>query len=334
MFNVQFTTVSPLCQIDTTGSENLITVKKLPYGIKNEDGTSLGAVKTPIYTGNGFRGMLRRICTEMLLEKYFIDGGEISAVNFHLMNAGGGNNFSRQKAEIEEKVRELNPVISVFGTSLAVRGKLVVPNFVPMEKDENGELALRYRTSEEGRPYSDVVARESFVKQDDLLTRKGNARFVPFDTVVDWEKLTTENTQARRGQSAEEKKSDAKVKKESIQHIQEREIVIPGIDFYSSIDWIMPLSDIERGMLLRAFERAAERRLGANSNLGLGRVAYHIDSNDDGETLIESVVDRAFNSKIEVRLNLSDSDAACVKAFDDWLEGLGAENMEIDAVME
>jgi CRISPR type IV-associated protein Csf2 len=334
MFEIKITTVSPLCQIDEGG--DVIKIKRMPV-IVNVDGNASKTLRTPVYTANGFRGMLRRVGYEIILEALFKKGYDHKVIggptNFHLHNAGGGNNFQGQSIAVEKKVRELSPLISVFGASLAVEGKLIVDNFIPKREIGNDEYDYCYGVvkdgEKEGSLYSNIYGVETIVKGDDLLSHKGNARFMTEAEIYAWELFASENKELRAQNT--DKSDKERVKKETIKHIQGKEFIIPGVDLYGAIDAKMPLTDLEKGMMIRILEKGSKRRLASSANAGHGKVEYNINFMDGCS--LTATIKQPYGLIVKTDLQLNEEGARCVKAFDDWLENITEENVQLDKVL-
>lgn len=334
MFEIKFTTATPLCQIDEGGE--VIKIKRMPV-IVSVDGNAPKTLRTPIYTANGFRGMIRRVGYELILEALFKKGSDHKAIggptNFHLHNAGGGNNFQGQPIAIENKVRELSPLVSVFGASLAVEGKLIVDNFIPKRETGTGDYDYCYGVvasgEREGSLYSNIVAERTFVKKDDMLDHTGNAQYMEEKEVSDWEVFASDN-QALRAQT-KDKSDKERVKKETIKHIQSQEYVIPGVEFYGSIEEKIPFTDLEKGMMIRILERASKKRLGAGANTGHGKVEYSI-SFMNGCSL-NTAVKQPNGITVTTNLQLNEEGNRCVGIFDGWLENITEENIQLDKIL-
>lgn len=333
MFSIRVTTESPLCQIDESGT--LIKVKKMKVLVHNE-GEEPKVLSTPIYTANGFRGMLRRTAFEMMCEALLLKGKGAEAIggptNFHILNAGGGNNFPKQTIDVEKRVRELNPLASVFGVSLAIEGKLIVENLIP-KRDLGDRFDYCYYKVDEkdGRPSylaSNILAERTYIKRDDLLDHTGNAIYLSEQEIKDWEFAVNDNHKARK---ATADLGDSKVKKESIKHIQDQEYIIPGTSLYGAIDYKIKFTDLETGMLIRTLEKAALKRLGSGSNTGHGKVTYQIDFMD-GCSIVSSV-DKKTGFKINLKTTLTEDAQKCVNIFDQWLQDISEENIQLDKVL-
>jgi len=331
MFAIKFTTITPLVQIEN--GADTIEIKRMPVFV-NVNGSEQ-ILKTPIYTANGFRGALRRTSFSLILEAMQKKGIPINslggATNFHLHNAGGGNNYGEQSVAIERKVRELSPHTSVFGASLAVEGKLIVQHFVPMI-DNGDSLDYCYyiiqKGDNAGQIRSSAYGTETIVKKDAMLDHTDNALLLSDEEIEEWKIFVSSNNKERT--VAKENKDADKVKKATIRHIQACEYIPQGIDLYGAIEYKMELTDIEKGLLIRSLEKMATKRLGGRANTGNGKVAYSIEFLD-GCSLTTRVDKERINMKVELSLNKEGK--ACVKAFDEWLEQLTEENIQLDKVL-
>ena len=169
--NISMTTATELAQISSSESgtgDKIGQIKIKEQKVLVDTGDGVKTLITPYYTGNSFRGKLRRASTQMLLETAIKKDIAVTADAFHLMNAGGGPTYSGQLFKIEEQVRELNPLISLFGASLAISGKLITPNLMPYKEIVDGQGVYYYSTNEEdGSIYSNITAKNLFIKTDD-----------------------------------------------------------------------------------------------------------------------------------------------------------------------
>ena len=325
--------ITPIAQIEGSKKSRVkelgdmevdeITVKTIT---KLEDGIP---VNIPIYTANGLRGLLRREASSILVEKYLENGGDIKAEDFHLMFAGGGNNFQTQPFDVELKVRELNPVISVFGTSLAIEGKLIVTHLEP----ENPVIRIQERENGEVYGYSELVRRMIFTKKDDILQKTTYGRFLTKEDIIKWE----EEVNATQMQRRAERNKDAdlvekKTKKVAIQAVLAKSYIIPNVLFKGFIGEKDNLTDIEKGLLIKALERLVNKQLGSTQNLGFGICDWEISLNNTGSKIIAKTDEENFFKK-NINLVLSDEDESYVKKFEDWLESISNENIEISKVL-
>ena len=341
--NVKFTTVQPLCQIhdsqpaDARNPSRILLKRQKVMGV-----TKLGAklaFNSPYYTGNGFRGMLRREMLNIMLNNFIKNDGDtskISAVSFHLMNAGGGNNFQSQAFKIEDKVRELNPLISLFGTSLAIEGKLNISNLVPYDIDENGEKYHPYieLENDKGNPFllSSIVGVSKAIKQDGIIDRDKNSSFLTKETIIQWIEDNLENIK-KRNANRENKNSDTKVKKTGIKGVFEREYVAIGVDFYGSITNRnkFSLTDIEKGLLIKSLEQAVLNNLGSTEANDFGKVEYSITIDEDSK--LETSVNE-YNECIISKRAYSKKTQSYIEQADEFLKNISIENLLIENVLE
>jgi len=336
MVKIKFTTRSPLCQIDTSRVEDgksRILIKKLKVNVKNSLGQNIVA-ETPVYTANGFRGALRREAFAIFLEAIAKKGLKnksgtvMSDINFHLHNAGGGNLHQTQPFEIVDEVRELNPLISLFGASLAVEGKLKVSNLIPFIIDDNGEEQYYLRETKDGNwMYSPIVGDVTLIKRDGLLIRDENSRYMTVEQIREWQEKNLENLKNRR--DARDDKTKDKVKKETIASMIDREYVCEGVDFYGNISFKSSLTDIEKGLLYKALERLSMRSLGSGASNDLGRVDYHINFDDESD--YETKHDKF--GDIDKMKRYSPTVQKCFEALDDFLAKIELKNIEMDEIL-
>lgn len=309
-------------------------IKKQRVIAKNSKGLEK-YLDTPFFTGNGFRGKLRRICTQMLLEKASEKGISMRKATdaFHLMNAGGGSTFGAQDFEVVEEARRLNPVISVFGASLAVAGKLKTSNLIPYKSFIDGIPEYYTYETEKGFLGCSIEFKDSFVKMDDLLDAKGNAKYLPLETIRDWRDAALENNKelaAARKATDGDDKSVKKPQKETIKSQIVRNFVIRGVDFYGSIGEVLPLNDIEKGMIYKAMEQLVLENLGANVSKNFGLVNYNLEYSDGSE--LQTKVDQYLKPSI-VKKSYKKETKSCIDAFEKWLDEITEDNILIDQAL-
>jgi CRISPR type IV-associated protein Csf2 len=336
--DISFQTATELMQIDrselNSNKENEIHIKKMRVLVDTGDGNKK-ILETPYYTGNSFRGKLRRICTELLLKKAAEKGISLKNAHdsFNLMNAGGGNNYQSQSYEVEAKVRELNPVVSVFGASLAITGKINTSSFMPYKNggDEDGKPEYYYaKNSENGSLFSTIIFNNLDIKADNLIDRNGNAKYMPEETIKEWASFAMENAKekaAARGGDAENK-----VTKETIKNLIRKNFIIRGVDFFGSIQESKPLTQIERGMIHKAIEILVMQHLGANQAKGFGLANYSISCENADKEMVSSLetnIDKYLTphiTKKEYPVNVRDD----IAAFEKWLDEITEENILIE----
>lgn len=341
MINISFKTKSPLCQIDKTEDASkiknaVIRVKKQKTFVENSFGAKK-ALQVPIYTANGFRGMLRRETMAVMVDAYakrVKDGEKIIATpeDYHLMNAGGGNMYQEQSFDVVDEVRRLNPQISLFGASLAIEGKLKISNFIPIEENEDGEDYYQFFETENGNVYSSILADTTVIIKDGILDRDKNSQYMTREQMLEWYEKSDANIKARASaRNNDDSVKDKKVKKISMRGAIDREYVAIGVDFFGSISTKEDLTNIEKGLLIKGLERAILNNLGATSANDFGKVEYTIEL--DEESVLETSVDK-YGKCIISKKKYSKNIEVCIKAVEDFLDNVGKENFEITKILK
>lgn len=383
MINISFQTKSPLCQIDktedaTSVKNSIIRVKKQKVFVENKHGQRK-ALSVPIYTGNGFRGMLRRETMAVMLEAVVRNAEnkitqateelrvalledelaetpaekEDASVaiakaktnktlaekesektiatpeDYHLMNAGGGNLYQEQPFDVEDSIRELNPQISIFGASLAIKGKLRVSNFIPLEKDESGEVFYQFHESSEGNAYSSILADTTVIVRDGILDRDKNSQYLTREQIEEWLVKSDANIKAR-AKDREEKDKKTKTKKQTIRGAIDREYVAVGVDFFGGISEREKLTSIEKGLLVMGIERAILNNLGSTSANDFGKVNYTIEIDKDSK--LKTEVNEYGKCEITSRY-YSDELNTCISDTKEFLTEITRENLEITKIL-
>jgi len=342
MFKIKFTTKSPLCQIDTVeempgdnSKELIIRVKKQKVFVNEYP------VYVPVYTGNGFRGMLRREIFGIMLEAASKRSIQIaSPEDFHLMNAGGGNLFNKKDLDKEIEIRNLNPLISMFGASLSIKGKLRVSNFLPYQEE-----SLYTDTDGTGKNrISSLIGVSQIIAVDGILDNDERTKYLTPEQISKWIQSVEENTKKRsieRNNSKTKttvKKTDKKeepTKKKAIKSIISKEYVAQNVDFYGSISEIEKLTDIEKGLLIMGLERIVYRNLGATQSNNYGQVEYDIKykENNSDSTIITSSVTKygeiGISSNYDIDIDSDKKVVDYVSTAEEFLGSFGQESFDI-----
>ncbi|MDQ1339794.1 MAG: hypothetical protein QG567_948 [Campylobacterota bacterium] len=325
-YRIIATTVTELCQTQESGTVNGVPTLHIMKKNKIEDG-KLG--RYPYYSGNSFRGIMHRVIADYVSKKI---GVKLSATDYHLNYAGGGSNFQAQTIDTAQKARELNPIISVFGASLAIEGKLMVSNFEPVEKF--------WRETEKGFRFSGLVDTLQYTKKDDLISGSTVDRFtlvVSDEDKAEYVELNGEIQEAR-AEAREKIKSggDAeKIKKASIQSFNKAECIIVGAELDGFIGEKAELTQVERGMLLKALELMMGEQLGGLRNKGYGVMSYAVKQESEGSVreVMNSVKNEndIFNPIVNTMFSKDEREA--LEAFEKWLAAATLENLEISKIL-
>lgn len=128
----------------------------------------------PIYTGNAFRGQLRRIAMRDFLEKIGIVEEGISAKLYHLFFTGGALTSGSRYTETGKKreMREKCPALSLFGTAIGDQipeGKMKVGIFKPICKETASFTGVESSVS-----FYDLLEENFYTRRDDLKSNHFN----------------------------------------------------------------------------------------------------------------------------------------------------------------
>lgn len=281
--------------------------------------------KYPIYTGNGFRGLLHRE-----LAFYFLTGAEdLSQTNYHLNAAGGGSNFQAQTLEIVRKIRGLNPIVSLFGASLAVSGRLINTEFTPTQ--------FFWSDSEKhpDQKYSRLIKRAPYAKVDDLIGSGTEYASLVSDDLREIYNETVIDTQEERA-NERKNKSETKTKKETIQSWNEFEYIVAGTELMAYTSSKKELTQLEKGALLKGLSLAVRRQLGGFESKGYGVAEFTIESIDENGIARNVITSRKneaniFKPIVETFYNTEEREA--VEAFETFVKNRTKENYNIDEIL-
>ncbi|RLD47244.1 MAG: hypothetical protein DRI86_00940 [Bacteroidetes bacterium] len=319
-----------------------IFLKRISTLMPCSDG-SKHILSVPVMTGNGIRGSLRREMTALVLESLVEKGlscGKklINAHDFNLMNAGGGNDYQAQPLAVENKVRELNPVISIFGTSLAVSGKISTPNALPYIFNADGEASLMFNenkdvtTKEIKYIYSPLISTETFVKGDDILQGKENSNnFLSEDEVIEWRESVSDSQKARSDERASVSK-DKKTSKVGLQAYLGREYVISGTSFHSYLEATDKMTDLEIGMFILTLERFVTKKFGSTKSRGFGAFEYSFLF-DDGSKM-STKIDMSTSKTSDIYRDYSKEIESQIKLAKKWLVDISCENVKMTDILK
>lgn len=326
-FKIVGTTVTELCQTEGSGTVNGIPTLSIKKKECIEDGR-LGSY--PYYSGNSFRGIMHREIASYITKRI---GTMLSPSDYHLNFAGGGSNFQDQTLDTVEKIRELNPLVSVFGASLAIEGKLMVSNLEPSNKFWRDANDGDYR-------YSGLRSSVTYTKVDDLIKAGVNDKYsgvVSHANKEEYLEINSDIQEARALAREKAKKGDKseKIKKASIQSFNKAECIIIGATLVNFIGEKIEFTKIERGLLLKAIELMMSRQLGGLKNKGYGVMSYSVQVED--ETSIREVMSSSKNDNDIynpiVSKQYSDEEQECLDAFESWLDSATAANLEVSKLL-
>ena len=336
--DIKATTVTPLCQIygveerqiaGNTAKTNVTAIQTLPFFIKHGEDTK--SVKIPVFTGNGFRGNLRRQATKLLIDKALEKGHSLGknslsvAKSFHAMNAGSSVTYTNVSFDKEDEIRALNPVVSLLGTSLAISGKIAVSPLVPRKfNTETGELEHYVAVSSNNHMYSTVTSMKTSYKKDDIINNGIFSAALGEEVHKDWEQLVKDS------------KDNSEASNLGAGHVLTHEEISSGVDMYGSIIPSAPLTDIEKGLLLTSLINLTKKPLGALSASGRGKMDFTIvingRSHDDNDGVIRTSWNE-YGSRVVVNADLSKKAQGYIDSFNEWLEDLSEESIQVEKIL-
>ena len=125
-------------------------------------------IDIPVYTGNAFRGTLRRIAMKDFLDHIGITEEGISAKLYYLLFTGGALTSGSRYEEIGKRreMRRLCPPLSLFGSAIGDQipaGKLKMPIFIPICKE-----TVDYTEIESNLSFYDMLEDNFYTRRDDL----------------------------------------------------------------------------------------------------------------------------------------------------------------------
>lgn len=125
-------------------------------------------IDIPVYSGNAFRGIMRRIAMRDFLEKIDIAEEGISPKLYHLFFTGGTLTGGGRFCEIGEKreMRRLCPPLSLFGSAIGDQipeGKMKVGIFKPICKETEDYTGIHSDVS-----FYDMLEEIFYTRRDDL----------------------------------------------------------------------------------------------------------------------------------------------------------------------
>jgi len=297
--------VTPALQIvssDNKGSKSkqLTTrTRKGTFFLKKRDG-SLEIVDIPFFSAESIRGMVRRATAKEVMRRIIenSNGKKFSPKTVHMFIDGGLTSLSKGLTfDLWSEWREKFPFAYIFGVGLALPGKLVIQDALPIIDKEyvhlsecNDECIAKVkqirRTTISGTK-DDILNRESYIYD-----------FISLEDVKKWEDEATQVAQERT--EATKKNIEEKESKLSSQSWQEIEYVAPGSEFRSEITVSdNDLTNAEIGGIVVVFSKLAEiRRIGANQrkNWGLFNFNGKLTAEINGEKLTATAVRKVSNA--------------------------------------
>jgi len=131
-------------------------------------------VDVPVFSGNAFRGELRRIAMRDYLDYIGISTEGISAKMYYMLFTGGALTSGARYNEIGEKrrMRKMCPPLSLFGTAIGDQipeGKMKVGILKPVCKE-----TATFTGIESDKSFHDMLEEIFYTRRDDLKSKEFN----------------------------------------------------------------------------------------------------------------------------------------------------------------
>jgi hypothetical protein len=265
-----FTVRSPLSHI----GESISTVAYLVQEpILQEDGR---VEEVFVYAGNAWRGQLRDLAAEYLLEG--LGAPTLPLPAFHLLFAGGAIG-GEQSTNIEQarQLRRALPIIALFGGGIGnqiLPGKLRVRQCYPACREALRVLPPALHEHARGVSYKSLTFSKQYTRRDDAKDARYEGHLLAPSRPAQAALLPSEEgSQSRRG-----------AREEPPQQMRyELELLAPGAVLSTGID-VLDCTEVELGCLVSALHRFARSpHIGGKAATGHGLVDLRYDYTLDGE---------------------------------------------------
>jgi len=287
--SLAWTLLSPLSHIgESVGPDSYLATQSIldPAGRPTE---------VFVYSGNAIRGMLRDAGAKYLLDHLSRDSiVQVPLEVFYLLWSGGAIGGD-QKIDIDQarRIRKVMPHLSIFGGGVGnqiMPGKLSVSDALPLCAETQHLLPGQWRKPN-AVSWRAMTAERSYTRTDDA--KDENKRVYLIDPADQLEALpggqqvsmlADPDAERRR----QEKRDKAQSKPQQMRYTVE--VLQPGAQLWSEIDFI-DLLEVELGALVAAFDEWAKRpTIGGKANVGMGRVALEshlsINTYDEPEAFL------------------------------------------------
>lgn len=237
--DIKLTLLSPISHFS---DERMGTMQVQRYNKFKIDGKF---VDIPVFSGNGFRGQLRRIMMREYLEKIDIADEGVSQKLYHALFTGGALEGSTSYEEMEEfeTIKKMCPPLALLGSALGdkiMQGKFKSSIFIPVAK----ETELYTNTKSDISIYE--MLQDVFYTRSDTLKTKEDVKIVTL--------------------------KDEKEKEGPTQMKYEQQGLSAGTEMVGTVR-IEHGNDIEESCLNGALERLKEMPyIGGKSSAGHGKV--------------------------------------------------------------
>lgn len=244
------------------------------------ESTIIGPDGRPIqcftYSGNAFRGMIRDLGSQYLLEKL---GNIQLPIELFYMLFSGGSIGGDQSIDIDQgrRYRKALPLFSILGGGVGnqiLQGKMNIGAMFPLVRECQRVLPKKYR-SEDAPSWRHWTTEHSFTRTDDA--KNDNLR--QFIALPEEEKPLIEGGQT---ELFEEKKEAPKKKKEALQQMRYNiELLATGSQLYQRID-LIDVNELELGAFVSALHQLSKKPyIGGQNRIGMGLIEADYEYRDE-----------------------------------------------------
>lgn len=311
----KITLLSPLSHIGSSHGPDSFLAESIIIG---HDGRPLEVF---VYSGNGFRGMLRDYGTQYMLEK--IGQPQLPLETFYLLFSGGAIGGD-QMIDIEQgrRYRKFMPLFSIFGGGVGnqiLQGKMNIGAMFPLVKECQRVLPRRYRQTE-APSWRHWTEERSYTRTDDA--KNENLRKYLADVpqqemlVIQGEISDSEYIKAQTMGEEHPQVEKKKVKKDASQQMRYTiEMLAAGSVLYQRID-LIDVTDLELGAFISALHKFSEiPYIGGQNRLGAGLVEIEYEYYENSEA-------KLFMTIAESKPRLSNIAESAKQQYDEFLKEL------------
>lgn len=296
----EFRVLSPLTHIGETISTTAYLVQE---PILQPDGS---IEEVFVYSGNAWRGQLRDLAAEYLLDR--LGNPMLGTEAFHLLFSGGRIGGT-QSTNIEHarRFRRALPILALFGGGIGSQilpGKMRVRNSYPVCEEAIPALPPDCREVAAGRSYRGMTFEKSFSRKDDAKDPRLEARLL----------AGAAQQASLPGGSEGGKPARAERDGPADQMRMTVELLAAGAVLANAID-LLDVTEVEAGCLVSALHRFARSpHIGGQAGKGHGLVEldYELIDMDTGER-------QPFLAIAEGRARLMPPAEQALAAYDDYL---------------
>lgn len=166
--NIQLKLLSPLSHFGDERMGTMQVARTMKFEYNNE------YLDIPVYTGNAFRGQLRRIAMRDFLEKIGITDEGISAKLYYMLFTGGALTSGSRYTDTGSKreLRRMCPPLALLGSAIGDQipeGKMKVGIFKPVCKE-----TVSFTGVESDVSFYDMLEDNFYTRRDDLKSKDFN----------------------------------------------------------------------------------------------------------------------------------------------------------------